>query len=215
MTRLKQVMQDVGIKQGVMAAAAGLSRSALNVFVNHGTLPVGVDRDDVQRRIEQCVKAHGGPIAGLFDNEDPKEDPMLLRKQSLSQAARQHFNLVKDPFADPVDAEDVFLSPDIRYVREAMYQVARHSGFLAVIGESGAGKSTLREELIDRLHSEEQSVIVIQPYVLASEGTDLVGKTLRSHHIAEAIMASVAPLAKPKSSPEARFRQLHESLRNS
>jgi type II secretory pathway predicted ATPase ExeA len=213
-TRLKTVMQDAGIKQGVLAAAAGLSRSALNVFVNRGSLPVGVDREDVERRIAACVKAHGGPTAALF--EDPKEDlAMLLRKQSLTSAARRHFNLVKDPFADPVEADDVFLSPDIRYVREAMYQVARHGGFLAVVGESGAGKSTLREELIDRLQREEQSVIVVQPYVLASEGTDLVGKTLRSHHIAESIMAAVAPLAKPKSSPEARFRQLHESLRDS
>lgn len=140
---------------------------------------------------------------------------MLLRKQSLTPAARRHFNLVRDPFADPAEADDVFMSPDIRYVREAMYQVARHGGFLATIGESGAGKSTLREELVDRLQREEQAVIVIQPYVLASEGTDMVGKTLRSHHIAESIMAAVAPLAKPKSSPEARFRQLHESLRDS
>lgn len=140
---------------------------------------------------------------------------MLLRKQSLTPAARRHFNLVRDPFADPADPDDVFLSPDVRYVREAMYQTARHGGFLALVGESGAGKSTLREELRDRIQTEQQSVIIIEPYVLASEGTDLVGKTLRSHHIAESIMAAVAPLAKPKSSPEARFRQLHESLRNS
>src|SRR5690606_25422043 len=110
---------------------------------------------------------------------------------------------------------EVFLSSDIRYVREAMYQVARHNGFLAVIGESGAGKSTLREELVDRIHREAPSVTVGEPYVLATEGKDGVGKPLRSQHIAEAIMACVDPLAKTKSSPEARFRQLHESLRQS
>ena len=36
-------------------------------------------------------------------------------------------------------ADDVFTTPDIRYVREALYQTARHGGFMAVIGESGAG----------------------------------------------------------------------------
>lgn len=84
-----------------------------------------------------------------------------------------------------------------------------------MIGESGAGKSTLREELIDRLRREEQAVIVVEPYVLAMEGNDQTGKTLKAQHIAESIMAAVSPLAKTKSSPEARFRQLHEALRDS
>ena len=47
------------------------------------------------------------------------------------------------------------------------------------------------------------------------EGSDSIGQTLRSQHIAEAIMACVAPLARTLRSPEARFRQLHESLRES
>lgn len=140
---------------------------------------------------------------------------MLLRKQTLTPAARRHFGLASDPFADPTTQEDVFLSNELRYVRESMYQCARHGGFMAVIGESGGGKSTLREELIDRIRREEQAVIVIEPYVLAMENNDQLGKTLKSQHIAEAIMACVAPLAKVKSSPEARFRQLHEALRDS
>lgn len=140
---------------------------------------------------------------------------MLLRKINLTPQARRHFNLSGDPFAEPTTAEEVFLSPDIRYVRETMYQVARNGGFMAVIGESGAGKSTLREELQDRIRREEQAVLMVEPYVLAMEGTDQVGKTLRAQHIGEAIMATVDPLAKTKSSPEARFRQVHETLRNS
>ncbi|HGP4460305.1 TPA: AAA family ATPase, partial [Pseudomonas aeruginosa] len=39
------------------------------------------------------------------------------------------------------------------------------------------------------------------------------GKTLRVTHIAEAMMAAVAPLERPKSSPEARFAQLHRALK--
>src|SRR5690606_4900928 len=83
------------------------------------------------------------------------------------------------------------------------------------VGESGAGKSTLREELQDRIRREEQAVLMIEPYVLGMEGTDSIGKTLRAQHIAEAVMATVDPLAKTKSSPEARFRQVHETLRQS
>lgn len=236
--RLKRLLTDAGIKQGVLAAAAGLSRPALNALINHGQLPTSCDPAVVRAAISSCLTQHGVTDAHWHEKEGPtrsntpvpvsppqdtdndndihdEEDPMLLRFQALTPQAKRHFGLTTNPFADPASADEVFLSPDIRYVRESMYQVARHGGFAAVIGESGAGKSTLREDLVDRIQREEQAVIVIQPYVLASEGSDAVGKTLRSHHIAEAIMAAVAPLAKPKSSPEARFRQLHESLRDS
>lgn len=140
---------------------------------------------------------------------------MLLRKQSLTPAARKHFNLFRDPFAEVDEREDVFLSPDIRYVRESLWATAKHGGFLAVIGESGAGKTTLKRDLADRIHRESAPVILIEPYVLAMEDNDQKGKTLKSGHIAEAILACVAPLERPKSSPEARFRQIHQVLRDS
>jgi len=45
---------------------------------------------------------------------------------------------------------------------------------------------------------------------------DQKGKTLKATHIAEAIMATVAPLERPKSqTPRRRFRQLHQVLRES
>lgn len=234
--RLKTVLADAGIKQGALATAIGLSRPALNALINHDRLPAGCDRDAVHADITRYLRQHKALWTDWFKQEEPPcantaapnspQDPatnvspdeeiqMLLRKHILTPQARRHFALTTDPFNEPTSADQVFLSPDIRYVREGMYQVARHGGFMAVIGESGAGKSTLREEMIDRIQRDEQSVIVIEPYVLASEGTDGVGKTLRSQHIAEAIMAAVAPLAKTKSSPEARFRQLHEALRDS
>lgn len=234
--RLKSILASAGIKQGTLASAVGLSRPALNSLINHDVLPATYDRNAVVTGITCYLRDACAPWTDWLKQEEPPcvntaapdspQDPatneisdeefqMLLRKQTLTPQARRHFGLVADPFAAPKAADEVFLSPDIRYVRESMYQVARHGGFLAVIGESGAGKSTLREEMIDRIHRDELSVMVIEPYVLASESTDVVGKTLRSQHIAEAIMATVAPLAKTRSSPEARFRQLHESLRES
>lgn len=140
---------------------------------------------------------------------------MLLRKQSLTPAARQHFKLARDPFTECREPADVFLSTDARYVREAMWSTVRHGGFLGVVGESGAGKTTLREELLERIARDEPSIIVSQPYVLAMEERDTVGKTLRSHHIAECLVRNVAPLAPARSSPDARFHQLHEVLRES
>ena len=109
---------------------------------------------------------------------------MLLRRQGLFPAAKKHFGLFRDPFADDVQShEDVFVSPDIRYVREAMFSVAKNHGFLAVVGESGSGKSTLREELLDRIEREGQGITVIEPYVLSSEDSDKKGKPMRARNV--------------------------------
>lgn len=238
MLRLKRILAEAGIKQGALAAALGLSRPALNGLINHDVLPASCDRAAIETGITRYLRdsASGIAWADWHKQEEPpcantaapsspqdpandetpdEETPMLLRKHTLTPQARRHFGLTADPFSDPTSAEEVFLSPDIRYVRESMFQTARHGGFMAIVGESGSGKSTLREDLIDRVSREAQAITIIEPYVLATEDKDAVGKPLRSQHIAEAIMACVDPMAKTKSSPEARFRQLHEALRQS
>lgn len=146
-----------------------------------------------------------------------QEESMLLRKQTLLPGTRKHFGLFRDPFADDAiqSHEDMYVSPDIRYVREAMLQTAKHGGMLAVVAESGAGKTTLMRDLEDRIVRETQPILLIKPYVLAMEDNDQKGKTLKATHIAEALMAAVAPLEKAKSSPEARFAQLHKALKES
>lgn len=141
---------------------------------------------------------------------------MLLAKQSLFPATKKHFSLFSNPFTDEVrSADEVFTSPDVRYVREALFQTAKFGGFAAVVGESGAGKSTLRRDLIDRINSENLPVITIEPYIIAMEDNDIKGKTLKAAHIAESIINTLAPLENIKRSPEARFRQLHRVLKDS
>lgn len=143
---------------------------------------------------------------------------MLLAKQSITQEAIKHFSLPPacDPFLDDVESpEDVFKTPDIRTVRQALWDNVKHGGMLAVCGESGSGKSTLRRDLIERIEAESVSAIVVEPYVLAMEENDQKGKTLKAAHIAEALISRIDPRAKPKRSPEARFAQLHQLLKDS
>lgn len=148
--------------------------------------------------------------------ETPEEDPMLLQNQALTPEARKHFGLPRNPFVDDVQSpDDVFQSPSVRYVRAALMDCAQHHGFVAVVGESGAGKSTLAEDLEERIKAEGRDVLVIRPYVLAMEVNDQKGKTLKSGHIAEAIAHALDPQLKIRSSPEARFRQVHELLKAS
>jgi type II secretory pathway predicted ATPase ExeA len=172
---------------------------------------------DAENEVDGSCANTTRPVSQVETLNDPdQEDSMLLRRQALAQITKQHFGLFRDPFLDDIQsADDLFLSADIRYVREAMFQTAKNGGILALIGESGAGKTTLVRDLEDRIARESQPVILIRPYVLGMEDNDQKGKTLKATHIAEAIMAAVAPTEKTKSSPEARFAQLHRSLKES
>ena len=186
---------------------------------------IGADPADLASVLEAKVSEPRAVLADTAARSVPKSKPatesnqeesMLLRKQTLFPATRKHFGLFRDPFQDDIQShEDMYVSPDIRYIREAMFQTSKHGGLLAVVAESGAGKTTLMRDLEDRIVRENQPILLIKPYVLGMEDNDQKGKTLKATHIAEAIMATVAPLERPKSSPEARFRQLHQVLRES
>lgn len=141
---------------------------------------------------------------------------MLLRKQTINRDARAHFRIPRDPFTDEMTEDaDVYLSDDIRYVRAAMRQTAKHGGMLAVIGESGSGKSTLRHDLIDWININREPITVIEPYVLGLEDNEVKGKSLKSMDISSAIISAINPQTKPRRSAEARARQMHELLKNS
>lgn len=231
MLQLKLIMAAHGINQGALAAAAGISQPAIAQLVNHGIWPKR-NADSIRQNITRELSSRGIDTTGAFEvvpaadeaaagtgiplQANEEDENMLLKKQVLRPAAKKAFGLFRDPFADDLQgSEDVFTTPDIRYVREALYQTARHGGFMAVIGESGAGKSTLRRDLIERINRENAPIIVIEPYVLAMEDNDVKGKTLKAAAIAEAIISTIAPLEGIKRSQDARFRQLHRVLKES
>ena len=227
MNALRHILQHQNISIAAVANAVQCSRPMMSQIINHGQWPKK-NADQLRLRISRFLQQKGAdipasllqqteaaPALNPVDNER-KDDDMLLRNANLTQAAKQHFGLLRSPFVDEIkDASDVFATPDIKYVREGMLQTALYGGFIAVVGESGAGKTTLREDLSDRLAHENRPVIVIEPYVLAMEDNDIKGKTLKASHIAEAILESVAPGENPKRSPEARFRQVHRALQES
>lgn len=213
------------INQAQLAKAVKVSPATINLIIKHGTYPKA-GANELYDKICQFLKDQNfaqsviDTIAQPQTNPKPKnkqEQAMLLRKQTLSQQAKRQFKLHFNPFTDNVrSAQEVYSNADIKDVREALWQTAKgNMSFVAVIGQSGAGKSTLRRELIDRLERQKESVIVIEPYVLATEDNDIKGKTLKSVHIAESILATLAPSVNAKRSPEARFRQVHNLLKES
>lgn len=220
MLKLKQVLEEIGSTQRELAQHLQISSAGVAQICNHGIYPKKPDQEAIRSGVLEYLKqrgASGEVCRRVFDEVQPKqpqEETMLLRKQTLTPAARKHFGLFRDPFADDLQThEDVFLTDDVRYVRETLWHTARHGGFVAITGESGAGKSTLRRDLIDRIARENQKVVVIEPYVLGMEENDMKGKTLKSSAIAEAIVAVASPLESVKRSSEARFRQVHRILK--
>lgn len=228
---MKALLQQAGVSQRKLAEACEVSPATVSLIISAGRWPktpdkaqlMGKMREFLQGRVSDAelnrvFKVESARISAPIPSEamTTKEEAMLLRKQGLYPATKRHFGMMRDPFNDEVrSAEDVYLSADGRYMREAMFQVARHGGFMAGVSESGGGKSTLRRILIDQINRDSLPVVVIEPYVLAMEDNDKKGKTLKSAHIAEAIINSVVPLERPKQSQEARFRQLHRVLRDS
>ena len=230
---LKDLMKQHGIEQTEVAAAAAVSQPAVSQLINHGIWPKRRP-EEVRQKIMTFLASRGlgQELSRAFDEvltaepastsvpqqaNNEEDENMLLAKQVLNPVTKKQFGIFRDPFADDAmqSSEDVFTTPDIRYVREALYQTARFGGFMAVIGESGAGKSTLRRDLIERIHRENAPVIVIEPYIIAMEDNDNKGKTLKAASIAEAIINTIAPLENVKRSQEARFRQLHRVLKDS
>ncbi|MCW2478861.1 ExeA family protein [Candidatus Symbiopectobacterium sp. NZEC135] len=233
MLQLKNIMARHRINQGELTTAAGISQPAIAQLVNHSIWPKR-NAEGIRQSISRVLSHRGIDPEGAFEEvpaagtttgtdvplqqaHDEETENMLLKKQVLRPAAKKAFGLFRDPFADDAmqSAEDVFTTQDIRYVRESLYQTAKHGGFMAVIGESGAGKSTLRRDLIERVNRENAPVIVIEPYVIAMEDNDVKGKTLKAAAIAEAIISTIAPLENIKRSQDARFRQLHRVLKDS
>lgn len=140
-------------------------------------------------------------------NSDESEH---LEPVMLSQKARKHFSLFASPFVDDVQGpEDVFLSADQRYVREAIRQACRRGGhMIGVVGESGSGKTTLRRETLDWLVREGLPCVVIQPRII--DKTEMTAR-----HISEAILKDLHPDMKPARTLEGLGRQIENALQNS
>jgi len=228
--KLKQVLKDLKLPQKTFAVSVGVGNAAFNLLINHAIWPKTGDNEQLKgviyeqlldagaepAQLDTVFEAIGGPTTShqSIPINHEEYETMLLRKQTLLPASRKKFAIFRDPFRadDVTEQDDVFLTPSIRYVREALYQTARLGGFVAVIGESGSGKSTLRKDMVTRLFNENQSVTMIEPFVLGMEDNDKAGKRLNSSHIAEAVIYAIDPLVRPKSSAEAKFRQMHSLL---
>lgn len=209
-----------------------LSLSAATQIMNWGTWPRLTSQASIKRQTEELLRRHDADeldIAHIWEIEDDDhsrnahpvnvhlgQKPARLQSEiepleieMLSPNAKKHFGIFRDPFVEDVQGpEDVFLSADQRYIREAMFSTAKHGGFLAVVGESGSGKTTLRRDLIDRVNRDAQLIVLIQPRLI-DKGTMTAGG------ICEAIIGDLREGEKIPRSLEAKARKVEQLLKDS
>jgi type II secretory pathway predicted ATPase ExeA len=213
-----------------------LSPTAFSFLINRGEWPLTINMATAKASAEAFLVEAGVPQASLQGLWMPAEPPVsttaatdqkptraqraaanaipteptleLPEHEMLSAEARSQFRLTRNPFVHDVNGpDDVFLSGDQRYVRDSMYQAAKHGGFVAIVGESGSGKSTLRRDLIERVHRDNEPIIPISP--------ETKDKTmLTTAHICHAIVATLSQESL-KISHEAQARQIQRILEGS
>lgn len=236
--KLKNVLAGLGKSQTALARSVGLSPAAIAQIVNHGFWPKNPPQNDLKQKIRAALRGWAADDAVLdtvfeewpdpcantdrayplsrLSTKTPEDDHMLLRNETLTHDARDHFGLPRSPFVDDIATlDDVFTSASTRRARAALMDCALNQGFVAIVGESGAGKSTLREELEERIRIEQRPVTVIKPYIIETETDKAKGTPLRPRAVAEAIIDTLSPGASVRQTTQGRAKQVHELLINS
>ena len=226
---LRALLRRLGITQTDWAAAIrlsdgrSLSRATAYRVLTDGAIPRRITPRELIDQTRRYLASRGVPdddlptlaairIEAPAGATQPAHPVSIIAQQTpeiemLSQHARKKFGLFSDPFRSEIHKEeDVFTSPDVRYIRDAMYFTARHGGLLAVVGESGSGKSVLRRDLLARIQRTNDSVIVIQPGIIDK------GKVTASS-ISDAIIYDLdGPRARVPRTLERKARRIHELL---
>lgn len=235
--KLKLLLPELGINQSDLARSADVSAATVAQLANHGIWPRNqARRRELRAAIVRALQAAGATPAQVdtaFEEwplsrtnatgadapettQENEDDHMLLRSETLSPDAREHFGLSRSPFIDDVNAlDDVFASAATRRARAALMDCALNQGFVALVGESGSGKTTLREELEERIRIENRSVVIIKPYVMEMEKSERKGKPMWAGQVSEAIIHTLDPGTSIRSSTQARNNQVHRLLAES
>jgi type II secretory pathway predicted ATPase ExeA len=228
------VANRLGISLQDIASAGGCAKSTAHGIINRGAWPrrMVINLERIHKtfegkgatadELETLFDAAPVPIKSAASTKPPKptpddeDDTMLMGKQTLTPAARKAFGLFTNPFDGDVTSEDeMFVSSEIRFVREACLQTALGGAFVAIVGESGAGKTTILGDLKDRVAGSARPVIMIEPSVVGLEDTDGRGKTIKSSDILYAGVATLDQHCRPAHTTEGRTRQFLKLLQDS
>lgn len=152
------------------------------------------------RRIVSMKKRQGPPII--------PGDPLEIKQKEepvITQRTMKHFKLFRNPFLSEMkSAKDIYLGEEHIFLREMMYETARHQGFTAIVGEVGSGKSIMRKAVVEKLMKD--GVRIIYPRIIDKS-------RISPQSLIDAIIMDVSE-EHPKRSLEAKTRQAFRVLKN-
>jgi type II secretory pathway predicted ATPase ExeA len=136
-------------------------------------------------------------------------DPFEIKKHKetmmITGRALKHFKMIRNPFVNEImDARDIFMGEEHRFLKEMMLDAARYGGFVAVSGEVGSGKSVMRKAVVHELAGE--GIKIIYPVII-----DKTRVTPAS--LVDAIIMDISDM-RPKQRLEQKTRQALDLLRN-
>ena len=121
MLALKTVLTAHGISQAALARMVNLSSSTIAQLLNHEQWPTQPDPQTLKGLITEALADNNITVeAAMFEPVEVEAEAsptnllltqegidMLLRKQSLSPAAKAQFNLFRDPFANDINEAEI------------------------------------------------------------------------------------------------------------
>jgi type II secretory pathway predicted ATPase ExeA len=221
LTELGQaVIQKTGRFQGRGFGVAAMSR-----LINHGHWPKAAAQAEIKTQIEDFLKGRGvapteikrlwaadAPAALGTDPITKGEDKMLPPKATLSQYAKRHFKLARDPFGDLEDDAQFYESNSVRMLREYILTAMKTGGFVALVGESGAGKTELLRECQELIVRTGERVRIIRPHITGMDIDSGRGSPLRARTIMNEILDAIAPNAKRYAEPSRLSAEVERQL---
>lgn len=225
-TALPVLLARLGLTQGALFRAVGLSRSVTSRIVCHDEWPKRGERQAREAIAAWLIEKGAAPRDVAFLKKvgpdranDPtpvspaaadindEGDEMLLDPQTLSQRARERYGLRRNPFEPDLEGpDDVFLTVNLRERLLDMESAVLNRRWVAIFGESGSGKTTLRLLLQSRIA--DQAIVVRPLTTIGMAENDRKGQTLRIDDIYHAIVDSIDPTEPIKRKREARARQI-------
>jgi type II secretory pathway predicted ATPase ExeA len=213
---LKRLIMECDIQQADLAKATGTSRATISRCINHNYLPhtLAQFRTDVETylqspgialQVRSWLTANKLQMSDIWSTGDqPVAKPHTPEVEMVHQDTLRHFKMFRNPFvADIEKSADIYKSDEHRYIEAAMFDTAKHGGFLAVIGEVGSGKTTMRREVMEQL-KKESNVMVIFPQI--------IDKTrINASSICDAIVMDLSE-ERPKLRLEQKTRQVQKLL---
>lgn len=139
----------------------------------------------------------------------PAEECIELREvEMITQEARKHFKLFRDPFPANGGVEkesDIYMSEEHRFLEAIMLDAAKHSGLIAIVGQVGSGKSIIRKRVFESLRKE-GGIKIVFPEILDKD-------RITSGTLCDAIVMDVSD-ERPKVRHEQKARQVKQLLKD-